>query len=120
MRLAIPLISLALVACGGSSAGTTTEAPVNLTSSGVSSPAITIPNGGRVHFFNKDTVDHEIVSTNCSVLSSKRLTPGTDDLRPQMTGPLSCTYSDSLTSSAAFSGSVQVSAAGTGGGGGGY
>jgi len=37
-----------------------------------------------------------------------------------MTGPLSCSISDALTSSASFNGTVSVSAPGMGGGGSGY
>jgi plastocyanin len=117
MRIVFVLVSLTLVACGGSGGGPT-EAPINLTSSGASPNAITIPTGGRVHFFNKDTVDHQVASSNCPDLVSPRLTPGTDSLRPIMTGPLACTFSDALTSSASFNGTVTVNAPGTGGGGG--
>lgn len=117
MRIAILLVSFAFVACGGSSSsgGPPTEAPINLTSSGLSSAAVTIPSGGRIHFFNKDTIDHQIASS-CSDLASPRLSPGSDSLRPQMTGPQSCTISDALTSAAPFNGTVTVSAPGMDGG----
>jgi hypothetical protein len=118
MRFAILLGSLAFVACGGSSSSTT-EAPINLTASGLSSASVTIPSGGRIHFFNKDTVAHRIAST-CADLVTPTLGPGVDSLRPQMTGPQSCSYSDAVTSSAAFNGTVIVTAAGTDGGGSGY
>jgi hypothetical protein len=118
MRIAVLLGSLAFVACGGSSSSPT-EAPINLTSSGLSSPTVTIPSGGRIHFFNKDTVAHQITSA-CADLVTPPLSPGADSLRPQMTGPQSCSYSDAVTSSAAFNGTVIVSAPGTGGGGSGY
>jgi hypothetical protein len=90
--IAILLVSFAFVACGGSSSssGPPTEGAINLTPSGLSSAAVTIPSGGRIHFFNKDTIDHQIASS-CSDLASPRLSPGGDSLRPQMTGPQSCT-----------------------------
>jgi len=59
-RIAIPLIALAAAACGGSGSSGPTEAPLNITASGIASntgsTSITIPVGGRVHYFNKDTV----------------------------------------------------------------
>jgi hypothetical protein len=117
MRIAILLLPLAFVACGGSSSNSPTEAPINLTSSGLSSAALTIPTGGRVHFYNKDTAAHRIASA-CSALVTPTLNPGGDSLGPQMTGPLSCSFSDAVTSNAAYNGTVTVTAPGTGGGGG--
>ncbi|GAC1346982.1 MAG: hypothetical protein NVSMB23_25520 [Myxococcales bacterium] len=114
MRMPIRLGLLALVGCGGAGSSPA-ESPITPTSSGLSSASTTIPSGGQVHFFNKDTVDHQIASTTCPALASKRLAPGTDDLRPPLTGPLSCSFSDALTSSATFSGTVTVSAPGGGG-----
>jgi hypothetical protein len=114
----VVLGSLALGACGGSSSSST-EAAINLTASGLSSPTVTIPTGGRIHFYNKDTVAHRIAS-GCADLVTPTLTPGADSLRPQMTGPQSCTFSDALTSAGAFNGTVVVTAPGTGGGGSGY
>jgi hypothetical protein len=119
MRVATILVSFAFAACGGSSGGPT-EAPIRMTSSGLSSSAVTIPSGGRVHFFNMDTVDHQIASSSCPDLATPRLAPGADSLRPQMTGPLSCTFSDAVTSSAAFNGTVTVNSPAAGGGGAGY
>ena len=119
MRIAMVLVSFTLVACGGSS-GNTTEAPISLTSAGLSSQSVTIPSGGRIHFFNKDSVDHQVASPNCPDLATPRLAPGAVSLRPLMTGPLSCNISDALTSSASFNGTVTVNAPGTTGGGSGY
>jgi hypothetical protein len=120
MRITMILVSFTFVACGGSSSSSPTEAPINLTSSGLSTSSVTIPSGGRVHFFNKDTVDHQISSSTCPDLNTPRLAPGADSLQPLMTGPLSCSFSDALTSAAAFNGSVTVNAPGTPGGGAGY
>jgi len=122
MRIALILVPFAFVACGGGGGGGPTEAPVNLTAAGLSSAAVTIPSGGRIHFFNKDTVNHQITSATagCSDLDTPTLAPGTDSLRPIMTGPLSCTYGDALTSAAAFNGSVTVNAPGSMDGGSGY
>src|SRR5712691_5350953 len=97
------LVALALAACGGGGGGPT-EAPIRLTSSGLSSSAITIPSGGRVDFFNMDTVNHQIASSTCPHLNTPTLAPGSDNLRPQMTGPLSCSFSDALTSATIFNG----------------
>ena len=121
MRIAMILVSFAFVACGGSDGSSgPTEAPINLTSAGLSTSAVTIPSGGRVHFFNKDTANHQISSSTCPDLDTPVLAPGADSLRPLMTGPLSCNFSDALTSAAAFNGSVTVNAPGTPGGGAGY
>ena len=77
---------------------------------------MTIPTGGRVHFFNKDTVNHQVSSSTCPDLDTPVLAPGTDSLRPLMTGPLSCTFSDALPSAPGFNGSVTVNPPGTPGG----
>lgn len=120
MRIALILVSFAFVACGGSSSGGPTEAPITMTASGLSSSAVTIPSGGRVHFFNMDTVNHQITSQNCPLLDTPTLAPGADNLRPLLTGPLSCNFGDALTSSAVFNGSVTVNPPGAPGGGSGY
>jgi hypothetical protein len=114
MRAAIILVSFVFVACGGGSSGPT-EAPITMTAAGLSTSAVTIPTGGRVHFFNKDTASHQITSPDpgCADLDTPTLAPGADSLRPTMAGPLSCTFKDALTSSAAFNGSVTVAAPGT-------
>ncbi len=116
MRIAMILVSFTFVACGGSDNSSPTEAAINLTSSGLSSSAVTIPSGGRLHFFNMDTVNHQITSSTCPDLDTPLLAPGADSLRPLMTGPLSCSFSDALTSAPAFNGSVMVNPPGTPGG----
>jgi hypothetical protein len=118
MRISVIVVGFAFVACGGGGGGGgPTEAPVNITSSGFANPSITIPSGGRVHFFNKDSANHQ-VSSSCSDLNTPVIPPGGDSLRPAMTGPLTCNYTDA--SNAALAGTVSVSAPGTGGGGAGY
>jgi hypothetical protein len=120
MRFALILVASTFVACGGSSSSSTstpTEAPINLTPSGLSSAAINLPSGGRIHFFNMDTVNHQIASTACPDLDTPVLAPGMDSLRPMLAGPLTCSYDDALNASAMnFDGSVTVNAPGQGGG----
>jgi hypothetical protein len=122
MRIALILVSFAFVACGGSSSGSggPSEAPITMTASGLSTAAITIPSGGRVHFFNMDSVSHQITSQNCPALDTPTLMPGMDSLGPLLTGPLSCNFGDALTTSAAFNGSITVNPPGAPGGGAGY
>ena len=120
MRIAVFLVPLSLVACGGGSGGGPTEAPVRINSTGIVNPAITIPTGGRVHYFNNDSAAHQVVSTDCADLDTPVLQAGQDSLRPVMTGPLSCTYHDANNpNNPAFSGTVTVNAPSAGGGGGG-
>lgn len=127
MRFGIFVVLFGLAACGGGSSGGgssstgPTEAPIRMTAAGLSANAITLPTGGRVHFFNMDTVAHQITSSDCgSDLDTPMLAPGGDSLQPTMTGPLSCTFQDALTSAPIFNGSVTVDAPGTSDGGSGY
>lgn len=58
---------------------------------------VTIPPGGRVHYFNTDQSNHhQAVSpgAGCEALNSKDLAPGEDDLRPAMVTDANCTVSD--------------------------
>jgi hypothetical protein len=121
-RIAIPLIALAAVACGGSSSNGPTEAVLNIDSTGIKSPAgssqIAIPTGGRVHYFNKDTVPHQITS-GCTELSmAAPLAAGGNQLQPVMSTPESCGLNDA-SGNAALVASVTVNAPSPGGGGGG-
>jgi plastocyanin len=118
MRIAVILAAFALVACGGGSSGGPTEAPVRITSSGFVNASITIPSGGRVHFFNNDSVAHQVTSSDCPQLDTPSIPAGGDSLQATMTGPASCNYKDAA--NASLVGSVTVSAPGTGGGGAGY
>jgi len=122
MRLAvIPGILLVLVACGGSDNSGPTEARMNFTSSGLKSSAgssnITIPTGGRVHYYNTDTVNHQAQSACPELNQSAPLAPGADQLMPVLNNPASCSITD--TANAAFQAFVTVSAPPPGGGGGG-
>ena len=124
MRIAVMLVPFALLACGGGGGGGgPTEAPINITSSGflnnagASASSITIPSGGRVHFFNKDSANHQVASSDCAELDTPLLQPAQDSLRPTMTGPRTCNYHDAI--NASLTGIVTVNAPATGGGGGG-
>jgi hypothetical protein len=122
-RIAIPLIALAMVACGGSSSSGPTEAVLNISATGIKSPAgvssIAIPTGGRVHYFNKDTVPHQITSTCAELSMAAPLAAGGDQLQPVMSTPESCGLNDAG-GNAALVANVTVNAptAGSGGGGG--
>lgn len=128
MRLAvIPGILLAFVACGGSDSSSPTEAPLNITANGIASSkgssSIAIPTGGRVHYFNKDVVPHQIVATGtsgCTVLASDGAIPANgDQLRPVMSSAENCSIADSANSAVAAFVNVTAPAPGGGGGGGG-
>jgi len=123
MRLAvIPGILLAFVACGGSDSGSSpTEARMNFTSSGLTSAAgnasITVPTGGRVHYYNTDTVNHQAQSACPELNQTAPLAPGANQLMPVLNTPTNCTISD--TANANIQAFVTVSAAPAGGSGGG-
>jgi hypothetical protein len=123
MRLAvIPVILFACIACGGSDNSGPSEAVLNITNAAIVSPAnsssIAIPSGGRVHYFNKDAVAHQITS-NCPDLNmAAPLAPGGNQLQPVMTGPLSCSLNDA-SGNAALVANVTVNSPATPGGGGG-
>jgi len=127
-RIALPLIALVAVACGGSSSSGPTEAPLNITSAGIASntgsTSISIPVGGRVHYFNKDSAPHTIVATGTSGCAAALSTdgpiaPGGNQLRPVMSSTENCTLNDSSNSALTASVSVIATPVGSGGGGGG-
>ena len=128
-RIVIPLIALVAVACGGSDGGGgPTEAPLNITAAGIASntgsTAISIPVGGRVHYFNKDTAAHTIVANGtggCAAALSTdgAIPPGGNQLRPVMSSTESCSLTDSSNASLAASVNVIAAPTGSGGGGGG-
>jgi hypothetical protein len=118
MRAAASLVAaLGLFACGGA---TVAAVEIALTSSGASPADASAPSSGAVHFINRDTVDHQIASTDCPNLSSPRLAPGADFTGPLPAGPKVCSWSDSLNpADTKFKGQITVAAPGSGGGGGG-
>lgn len=121
MRSAIVLGVVMLAACGGGdSTPSGAPASVNLTASGAAPSTFTLPSGGQVHYFNKDTAAHQIASTDCSDIGSPSLAAGQDFLTQALLGPRSCTFRDSVNpSNSAFQGTVTINAPGAGGGGGG-
>jgi hypothetical protein len=122
-RIAIPLIALLAVACGGSDSSGPTEAPMNITASGIASntgsTSIAIPSGGRVHYFNKDTAPHQVTSNCPELTTSAPIAPGGNSLQPVITGPTSCAINDASNASLAANVTVSAPSAGGGGGGGG-
>jgi len=127
-RIVIPLIALAAAACGGSDSSGPTEAPLNITAAGIASntgsTAISIPVGGRVHYFNKDTAPHTIVANGtggcaAALSSDGPIAPGGNQLRPVMSSTESCSLTDSSNASLAASVNVIAAPTGSGGGGGG-
>ena len=120
MRLAYLLVPLALVACGSGGGSNQAPAEIDLTAAGASPREnIDIPSGGQVHFFNKDTVPHQIVSTDCAEVNTPQLAPNTDSPLITLTGgPKSCSFKDNLNpTNVNFSGDITVVAAGAPGGG---
>jgi len=127
-RIAIPLIALLSAACGGGGGGNSgpTEARMNFTGTSLVSATqgnnqITIPPGGRVHYFNTDGVNHhQAVATgaNCDALNSKDLAPGADDLRPVMSTQTNCSIADAVNSSITATVFVVTPPPGSGNGGG--
>ncbi|MBS2021294.1 MAG: cupredoxin domain-containing protein [Deltaproteobacteria bacterium] len=116
MRIALGLVVLALVACGGTDAPT--GAQIAISASGFSPANITLPSGGSVTFTNNDTASHQIQSS-CSDMTSGTLTKG-QTFTATLAGPKTCNYSDGLNpTNTAFAGTVSVSSPASGGGGGG-
>jgi hypothetical protein len=131
MRIAvIPGILLAFVACGGGSDNSApTEARMNWTSGGIHSSAnntaITIPTGGRVHYFNQDSAPHQATSNCPELTEAAPLAPNGNELMPVIANATNCTITDALNpSNQTFQAFVNVQApppgAGAGGGGSGY
>lgn len=118
MKYAVPFV-LCLAACGGSSSAGA-PAVIQLSSAGVDHNSVVIPSGGQVHFVNNDTADHSMTS-DCTEVSTGKLTHGQGFTSPALTGPKACNFSDALNSSAtSFQGTVTVKAPSAGGGGSGY
>ena len=117
MRALAMLAALGLGACGPGAVG---PVEVALTSTGASPADVNAPSSGAVHCTNRDTVDHQIASTDCPSLASPKLSPGGDFTGALPAGPKLCTWSDSLNpSDARFKGQINVVAS-SGNGGSGY
>jgi hypothetical protein len=115
-----PLLAAAVgvASCGGTAVSVV---EVALTSSGASPADASAVSGGAVHFINRDTVDHQIASTDCPLIASPKLAPGNDFTGQLPGGPRTCAWTDALNpSDAKFKGQITVAApvAGSGGGGG--
>jgi hypothetical protein len=119
MMRGVILVSLpfALIACGGSSGSGTPTGPieVQLLASGASPKSFVALSGGKLHFTNKDTVDHQVASADCPEISSPRLTPNADFTATLGSGPKTCDFDDALNpTNVAFQGTVTVNAPGAG------
>ena len=107
MRKAILLFPLALAACGGS--GSFVPAMVSLQAAGVNPSSVRVTAETQVQFINADTIDHQLVSSNCSELDSPALVAGATFTATMGTGPKTCAFADGLQPGAtAFQGTVIV------------
>ena len=98
---------------------------MNFSSSGLKSSSgnasITVPTGGRVHYYNTDTVPHQAQSTCPELNEAAPLAPNADQLMPVLNNPTNCSITD--TANASIQAFVTVSVpppSGGGGGGDGY
>src|SRR5207248_6146171 len=87
------LFPLALAACGGSPSSFG-PAMVSLRAGGVTPSTISVMAGARLEFTNEDTVNHQVVSNDCSELSSPVLAAGASFTATMGAGPKTCTFSD--------------------------
>jgi plastocyanin len=117
MRAAIFLfVPLALVACGGGGGGNVAPAQINLTATSASPVGFTIPSGGEIDFVNKDTVSHQITSSDCSELNSPPIAAGAKFVTIVTNGPKTCNFTDTA-GSHTFMGSFTVGPPGSPGNG---
>jgi len=108
------LFPLALAACGGSPSSSG-PAMVSLRAGGVTPSTISVMAGARLEFTNEDTVNHQVVSNDCSELSSPVLAAGASFTATMGAGPKTCTFSDALMpGKTAFQGTVTVEQSSTG------
>ena len=108
MRKAILLFPLALAACGGSSSGSG-PAMISLQAAGANPSTVMVAAGTQVQFINADTIDHQVVSSDCSELDSPTLATGGNFTTTMGTGPRTCAFADGLQPGAtAFQGTVIV------------
>jgi len=109
MRKAILLFPLALAACGGSSSSSFAPPMVSLQAAGANPSTIMVTAGTQLQFTNADTIDHQVVSSNCSELDSPTLAAGATFAATMGTGPKICAFADGLQpGAAAFQGTVIV------------
>jgi plastocyanin len=117
MRIAILLVPLAMVACGGGGGGgNQAPARINLSATSAAPIGFTIPSGGQIDFVNQDTVAHQIASADCPELASPQIAPGATFSTTVTGGPKGCTFTDTA-GSHTFTGSFNVAPAGTPGNG---
>ena len=95
---------------------------MNFSSSGLKSASgnsnITIPTGGRVHYYNTDTVNHQAQSACAELNEAAPLAPGKDELMPVLNNPTNCSITDAANASFQAFVTVSVPAPSSGGGGG--
>jgi hypothetical protein len=107
MRIAILLVPLALMACGGSSPAP--AAAITLQPAGADPTSISVMGGAQLQFANADSIDHRIASSDCPELSSPTLPAGASFTATMGAGPKTCGFHDGLKPSAAsFQGTVIV------------
>lgn len=108
------LFPLALAACGGSPSSSG-PAMVSLRAGGVTPSTISVMAGARLEFTNEDTVNHQVVSNDCSELSSPVLAAGASFTATMGAGPKTCAFSDALMpGETTFQGTVTVEQSSTG------
>jgi hypothetical protein len=106
VRIAIMLVPLALMACGGSSS---VPAAITLRPAGADPTSISVMGGAQLQFANADSIDHRIASSDCAELSSPTLPAGASFTATMGAGPKTCSFDDALQPSAApFQGTVTV------------
>jgi hypothetical protein len=110
VRLAILLVTLALVACGGSNPA---PAAIILRAAGADPTSISVMGGAQLQFTNADSTDHRIASSDCPELGSPTLPAGGSFTATMGSGPKTCSFDDALQpSAAAFQGTVTVQSSG--------
>jgi len=88
---------------------------VSLRAGGVTPSTISVMAGARLEFTNEDTVNHQVVSNDCSELSSPVVAAGASFTATMGAGPKTCAFSDALMpGKSAFQGTVTVQQSSTG------
>ena len=83
-------------ATGDAAPGVTSLATVTLTDSGPQPDWLEILADGQVTFTNRDSVAHQLTSSDCADLPFRRLEPGASQTFAAQHGPRTCTYGDAL------------------------